>query len=76
MTGKLKLKKNAPGLRFFSADELSAICGSFTVELDPGDEIVHLGQNPPADTRKRWQTLDSVGSPVGPVKTYDGTNWV
>lgn len=76
MTGKLKLKKNAPGLRFFSADELSALSGSFTLELDPGDEIVHIGQNPPADVGKRWQELDSVGSPVGSVKSYDGNNWV
>ncbi len=76
MVGKLALKKNAPGLRYFTAEELSALSGSFTVLLDPGDEIVHIGQNPPADIRKRWQELDANGSPVGPLKTYDGTNWV
>jgi hypothetical protein len=76
MVARLKVKKNAPGLRYFSAEELSALSGSFTVDLDPGDEIVHFGQNPPSNVRKRWQEQDVNGSPVGPVKTYDGTNWV
>jgi hypothetical protein len=76
MVGRLSLKKNSPGLRYFSAEELSALSGSFTVKLDPGDEIVHIGETPPNDTRKRWQELDSTGSPVGSVKTYNGSTWV
>lgn len=72
---KLKLRKGAPGLRFFKPEELSALCGSFVLELDPGDEIVHLGQNPPADTGKRWQEVDSTGAVVGKIKTYQNGVW-
>lgn len=73
---KLKLRKNAPGLRYFTPEQLSAIGGSFTVELDPGDQIVHFGDVPPADTGKRWQTTDATGAPVGQIKTYQNGEWL
>lgn len=76
MALKLKLRKNAPGLRYFTAEHLSALAGSFMVDLPPGDEIVHIGQNPPADASKRWQELDETGAHVGSLKTYQNGEWL
>lgn len=74
-TYRLKLRKNAPGLRFFTPEQLSALSGSFEVHLDPGDEITHIGDTPPADTSKRWQQVDATGAVVGKLKTYQGGEW-
>lgn len=72
---RLKLRKNAPGLKYFTPEQLSALSGSFEVHLDPGDEIVHIDQSPPADTGKRWQQVDETGAVVGKIKTYQNGEW-
>jgi hypothetical protein len=48
---------------------------SFTVKLDPGVELVYFGATAPFDTSKRWQPTDAYGSPVGAMKTFNGTSW-
>lgn len=75
MVARLKLRKNAPGLRYFTPEQLSALSGSFEIQMDPGDEVVHLGESPPADTGKRWQKVDCTGAVVGQLKTYQGGEW-
>ena len=71
----LRVKPNAPALSFLTHAQLDAIARSFAFALDPGDEVVHLGAEPPLDYRKRWQETDAYGAAVGAVKTYNGTTW-
>lgn len=75
MEARLKVVPNAPALRFMTRKDLEFLAKSFVVQLDPGDEIVHFGENPPADTGKRWQQTDSNGAVIGKIKTYQGGEW-
>lgn len=71
----IRVKDTAQLTTFFSREELLKVAASLEVVLDPGDEIVHFGQNPPADTGKRWQQSDGSGAHVGKIKTYQGGEW-
>ena len=72
---QLRLKQNAPALNHFTSEQLIDLARSFTVKLDPGVELVYFGATAPFDTSKRWQPTDAYGSPVGAMKTFNGTSW-
>lgn len=59
----------------FTRSQVRALAHHVKLELDPGDEIVHIGQNPPIDTGKRWQQTDGTGALVGQLKTYQKGEW-
>lgn len=75
MVLSVTVRPDAPALKHFTAEQLDAIAKSLVVTLAPGDEIVHFSTNPPFDTRKRWQPLDSYGVPVGQIRTFNGNDW-
>lgn len=72
---QLRLKQNAPALNHFTAEQLIDLARSFTIKLAPGVELVHFSENAPFDTSKRWQPTDAYGTPVGQMKTFNGTAW-
>jgi hypothetical protein len=72
---KLTVKPNSPALKHFSPDVLNALASSLAVRLAPGDLIVHHGVSAPADRSKKWQLIDAYGTPVGNVKSWNGTTW-
>lgn len=71
----LRLKKDAPAKKFFSEEQLRALQNSFELKFDPGTELVHFGPTAPFDKTKRWQEVDTVGAPVGQIKTFNGSIW-
>lgn len=72
---QLRLKQNAPALNHFTAEQLTDLARSFTVHLAPGIELVHFSELAPFNTAKRWQPTDAYGTPVGQMKTFNGTAW-
>lgn len=72
----LKVRVRPTATTFTVPGNLRDLASALEVVLDPGDEIVHIGESPPADTSKRWQKVDSTGAIVGKMKTYQQGEWL
>lgn len=73
---QLRVKPNAQALSFLSAEQLEMLASSFSVKMATGVHPVFFGTAAPFDKTLRWQEVDVNGSPVGTIKTFNGSTWV